>query len=175
MNIPTYKKIVKKIGLHVLVLSVFGVIAVAQVSAQSVPTLSSPVTSEDPTQTGFRVVVCDGPHNPKGDKPVDLFDTNGNKTGTRAYVVCDFNGAMMTVQHLINIAMVMGVFAAVVLFTYAGFLMLKGDEKSRGHAKEIFPKVFWGFVIMLSAWFIVYQILNWLTGNSAFTKLLGNP
>ncbi|HTK33133.1 MAG TPA: hypothetical protein VL335_01135 [Candidatus Paceibacterota bacterium] len=146
------------------------------VFAQGVQTLTSPAASEDPTQSSFRIVVCDGPDNPAINKPVPLYDNNGKPTGqTRPYVVCNFNGAMLTVQHLINIAMVLGVFAAIVLFTYAGYLMLKGTDSDRNKAKDIFPKILWGFVIMLSAWFIVYQILSWLTGNSAFTKLLGNP
>jgi hypothetical protein len=71
--------------------------------------------------------------------------------------------------------MVLGVFAAIILFTYAGYLMMTGKDSDRNKAKDIFPKIFIGFVIMLSAWFIVYQILDWLTGNGAFTKLLGNP
>lgn len=153
------------------------------VFAQGVQTLSSPVASEDPTKSSFRVVVCDGPVLPK-----NLSDTTreilsptdptafAKKFGhPQPYVPCDFNGVMLTVQHLINIAMVIGVFAAIILFTYAGYLLMTGKEGDRKKAYEIFPKVFWGFIIMLSAWFIVFQILNWLTGNGSFTKLLGNP
>ena len=66
-------------------------------------------------------------------------------------------------------------FAAILLFTYAGYLFLTGKEGDRKKAYDVFPKVFWGFIIMLTAWFVVYQILNWLTGNSIFGKLLGNP
>lgn len=134
----------------------------------------------DPTKSSFRVVVCDGPKLPNAEllkKAQDQIDKNAAllKIDTHTYIPCDFNGVMLTIQHLINIAITLGVFVAIVLFTYAGYLMMTGKEADRNKAKDIFPKVFWGFVIMLSAWFIVYQILNWLTGNSNFTKLLGNP
>jgi membrane protein DedA with SNARE-associated domain len=71
--------------------------------------------------------------------------------------------------------MVLGVLAAIIVFTYAGYLYITGIEGNIKKAKSIFPKVFLGFVIMLVAWFVVYQLLSWLTGNSGFAKLLGNP
>lgn len=135
--------------------------------------------SENPNKSTFRIVVCDGPSLPR--------DTNGNYTSDsqkmvdefkaanpgREYVACDFNGIMLLVQHLINIMMVLGVLVAILMFSYAGLLMVSGKEDNIKHAKSIFPKVFWGFIIMLSAWFIVYQILSWLTDNSGFKTLLG--
>ena len=132
----------------------------------AVNTLTTPSNTENPTQTGFKVVICDGPKLPNGVTP-----TSGT-AGT--YTVCDFNGMVLQVQHLINIFMVLGVLAAIVLFTYAGFLLLTGKEANIKTAKDIFPKIGIGFIIMLSAWAIVYEILVWLTGpNSIFIKLLG--
>jgi hypothetical protein len=117
----------------------------------------------DVTQPGFKIIVCDGPALPS------------SIPTPQGYIPCDFNGAMIQVQHLIDIAMVLGVLAAIVIFTYAGYLYITGTEGNIKKAKSIFPKVFFGFVIMLVAWFVVYQLLDWLTGNSGFSKLLGSP
>ena len=64
--------------------------------------------------SGFHLTVCDGPSLPGGN-PTD-------------YVPCDFNGAMLQVQHLINIAIVGGVLVAIFGFSYAGFLYIRGRE-----------------------------------------------
>jgi len=163
MNRNFYRKI--NIGILGL-FCVVGLLAfnTSSVFAQNINTLTTVSASADPTQSSFKVVVCDGPALPS------------SVTKPSNYVACDFNGAMTQIQHLIDIAMVLGVFAAIILFTYAGYLMMTGTEANRKKAKDIFPKIVWGFVIMLSAWFIVYQLLNWLTGpSSIFTKLLGNP
>ncbi len=109
--------------------------------------------------SGFHLTVCDGPSLPGGN-PTD-------------YVPCDFNGAMLQVQHLINIAIVGGVLVAIFGFSYAGFLYIRGREADRTQASSMFQKIGIGFIIMLSAWFIVYQILAWLTGGSGFGTLLG--
>jgi hypothetical protein len=130
------------------------------------PSLSSAqgLGSSNPTQTSFQIVVCNGPALP------------ASIPTPKGYVPCDFKGAMIQVQRLIDIAMVLGVLAAIGLFIYAGFLYMTGSQGNIDHAKSIFPKVLWGFIIMLTAWFIVYQILSWLTGSgSGFAKLLGNP
>ncbi len=172
-----YRKIICKIAPSLLVLIIFSLssFSIPFVNAQGVQTLTSPNSNENPTQSSFKVVVCDGPDISSLSSSVQQqLYLQAGKTQS-SYVPCNFNGAMIQVQHLINIAMVLGVFAAIVLFTYAGFLMITGKEDDRNKAKDIFPKIFWGFIIMLSAWFIVYQILSWLTGNGTFTKLLGNP
>ncbi|MES2314893.1 MAG: pilin [Patescibacteria group bacterium] len=172
----------KKITLSLILLSV-SLLATSSVFAQNTQTLTSPSASEDPTQSSFRIVACDGPELPANldTKTREILSPSGEtafmkKFGhAQPYVPCNFNGMMIQVQHLINIAMVLGVLAAIVLFTYAGYLLMTGKDSDRSHAKDIFPKIFIGLIIMLSAWFIVYQILNWLTGNGAFTKLLGSP
>lgn len=172
----------KKITLFLILFSI-SILSAPSAFAQGTQTLSSPTASEDPTQSSFRIVACDGPELPlnldaKTREILSPSDATAfmKKFGhAQPYVPCNFNGMMIQVQHLINIAMVLGVLAAIVLFTYAGYLLMTGKEGDRSHAKEIFPKIFIGLIIMLSAWFIVYQILNWLTGNGAFTKLLGSP
>ena len=136
--------------------------------AQTTQTLTNGGSNIDPTGSGFKLVVCGGPK-----LPPDLLAKEPN--GGANYIPCDFNGLMRTVQHLINILMVLGVFVAVGLFSYAGGLMITGNPKHMETAKGIFPKVGLGFIIMLSAWFIVYQLLDWLTSNVGFRTLLGNP
>ncbi len=142
--------------------------------------LNVPVVT-NPNNSAFKVTVCDGPDMSKlkvnnGKNPdVEVIDSDGKPAGTRPYVVCDFNGAMLQVQHLINIMMVIGVLVAILMFSYAGALYITGKQANIDKAHAIFPKVFFGFIIMLSAWFIVYQILSWLTKNDGFKALLGTP
>lgn len=121
-------------------------------------------TDVDINKPTFRLLICDGPPLPSNVPPPK-----------ENYVPCDFKGLMMQIQHLISIAMVLGVLVAIVGFTWAGALYISGNPKKIQDAHAIFPKVFWGFIIMLSAWFVVYQILNWLTGSKGFGVLLGNP
>jgi hypothetical protein len=83
------------------------------------------------------------------------------------YRPCNFEGAMVQVQFIVNAMLVLGVVAAVVGFSYAGVLYVSGSVDKRKLAHSIFPKVFWGFIIMLTAWFMVHQILLWLTPNGS--------
>lgn len=118
-------------------------------STAMIPLAYSAESNNDPASSDFRLVVCDGPED------------------------CDFNAVIEQVQVIINAMVVFGVMAAVIGMTYAGYLYLTGKESNINKAKDIFPKMFWGFIFMLSAWFIVIQILKWLTGDSGFTALLG--
>lgn len=101
----------------------------------------------------FRLVVCDGP-------------AGANINNDPNFVPCDFYGLMKQVKYLINVMIVLGVIAAMIGFAYTGYLYITGTPGNRSKAHTIFPKIFWGFVIMLVAWFAVYQILEWLTGNA---------
>lgn len=80
---------------------------------------------------------------------------------------------MLQVRHLINLMMIVGVLAAIVAFSWAGGLYISGNPENKKRAHAVFPKIFAGFIIMLSAWFIVYQILSWLTKNAGFSSLIG--
>ncbi len=164
-------------ALPLLLFSLFSFPVFAQTPTQTLNSENDPV---DVSKPGFKLVVCDGPDLsvlPTG----TIVNVNGRPTpithGAKidGYTPCNFNGLMLTIQHLLNIAMVAGVFAAIGGFCYAGFLLIKGTAGADSKAKDIFQKVGVGFIIMLSAWFIVYQVLSWLTDNSAFKSLLGNP
>lgn len=121
--------------------------------------------NSDINSSSFKLLICDGP---------DLSKTAGGNP--KDYIPCDFKGIIMQVNHLLEIAIVLGVLVAIGGFCYAGYLFMTGTPNNITHGRKIFSSVAIGFIIMLSAWFIVYQILVWLTGsNSGFTKLLGNP
>jgi hypothetical protein len=142
----------------------FGSLIPAISNAQLNPT-------EDPNNSAFKLIYCDGPKLP------DAVQKEWNtENPNKKYIVCDFAGAMGQVQHLINIMMVVGVLAAIVLFAYAGYLHVSvsftGKEEDIKKARTIFKKVMIGFAIMLCAWFIVYQILSWLAADSSATALL---
>ena len=136
---------------------------------------ADPVT--DPNSSAFKIVICDGPTLPTGENAAsfDKFKENFNEKNHHPYVPCDFNHFMLQIQHIINVLMILGVLAAILGFSWAGFLYITGDPGKIKQAHAIFPKVFGGLIIMLSAWFIVYQILSWLTDNPGFKTLLGSP
>lgn len=144
--------------IHFFNISVLQIMSVSTVSAQEVPTEYS-----DPTNSKFRIVICDGPRPPSG---ITVKDD---------YIACDFNGLMLQVRHIINLMMVLGVFSSILAFSWAGWLYISGNPENKKRAHAIFPKIFTGFIIMLSSWFIVYQILSWLVDNDSLKTLLGNP
>ncbi|MFA6315559.1 MAG: pilin [Candidatus Paceibacterota bacterium] len=150
------KNFKKQLGIAMFILAIF----IPQVQAQS----TDKALSVDVSDPGFKLTVCDGPKLPTGVTPP-----------FPDYRECNFNTFMLQVQRLINVLLVVGVLAATLLFCYAGYLLIKGSPDSIKQAKNIFQKAFFGFIIMLSAWFIVYQLLSWLTGNSGFASLLGSP
>jgi len=143
-------------------------------AANTRPTVN--IASED-----FKFVVCDGPdlkRLPAGEKV--LITLNGkqievtNDNIPSNYIPCDFNGLILTVQHLIDIAIVFGVLVALGSFCYIGYLYITGTQANRAKAKSIFPKIFFGFIIMLASWFIVYQLLTWLGASQGSKALLGS-
>ncbi len=153
-------------GLVLFLMVTISPISLLAATTQTTQTLSQTSDEENINSSSFRLIVCDGPPLPANvPKPTDLGHT---------YVPCDFNGIMKQVQHLINIALIVGVLTFIVSLCYMGYLYISGSESNIKKAHEIFPKAFWGFIIMLTAWFIVFQILNWLTGSSGFSALLGS-
>lgn len=119
----------------------------------------------------FRLLICDGPAQLVEYNP----ETRTMQKGyvNKDFIPCDFRGLMMQIQHLINIAMTLGVLIAIAGLVYAGYLYISGTPKNIAQAHEIFPSLAKGFIIMLAAWFIVYQILEWLTGTNGYGVLLG--
>ncbi|MDB5239212.1 MAG: hypothetical protein JWO00_547 [Candidatus Parcubacteria bacterium] len=119
----------------------------------------------------FRLTQCDGPTLPPvvaSALPTDPTKFQDEYGHMPPYVPCDFRHLMIQAQYLINVMIVLGVLGALIGITYAGFLYIKGDSSDRNKAKDMLPKMFWGFILMLTAWFIVSQIMVWLTGSSAY-------
>jgi hypothetical protein len=145
------------------------------------PLFAQTTKSANPNDKGFRLAICDGPA--ALNTPATHMMSDG-KGGLRVdpqwkadpnFIPCDFQGLMKQVQWLITAMLTLGVFVAILGFSYAGFLYVRGTPGTITQAHKIFEKVGVGFVIMLSAWFIIYQVLGWLTGNSGLKALLGSP
>ena len=139
--------------------------------------------------SGFHLLQCDGPDlrglppNSKitiNGKSYDLTPglnptiTNADGSNSHVYQPCNFQGLMIEIQYLLNVMTIAGVLAAIIGFAIAGGLYVTGVKKNIDRAHSMFPKIAIGFILILSAWFIVYQILSWLTGSSGAAALLGN-
>lgn len=142
----------------------------AYAQVQNVPPVNLTQNPTGNTPFGaFRILQCDGPAKLNDASTHQIKDASGNWITDPDwrpdpnFIPCDFRGLMIQVQFLINAAIVIGVLAALIGFAYAGFLYITGTKGNIEKAHKIFPKIFWGFILMLTAWFIVYQILKWLT------------
>jgi hypothetical protein len=88
---------------------------------------------------------------------------------------CNFNDLVSLVQRIINWLIIIAVPIAAGLFAYAGFLYITsaGDEGKISKAHGIFRNVLIGFIIVLSAWLVVYTITTALL-DSDINTFLGN-
>ena len=174
---------------HITVILTIAALAVSQIPMLAMAAVAETVNITDPN---FKFTVCDGPDLSKmktgsvtlnhavtdpstGKVTNEKVVVNANGPFPDWYHACNFNTLISTAQHLINIAIVIGVFVALGSFCYIGYLYLTGKEKNISLAHSILPKVFFGFIMMLSAWFIVYELLSWLGTSPGFRSLLGSP
>ena len=126
---------------------------------------------ENINSTSFKLLICDGPPELVHYDPVNKkYD---KEYENKDFIPCDFRGLMLQIQHLINLAFVLAVLATIIGMIRAGYLYITGVPANLNKAHEIFKAVGIGFVLALCAWFIVYQILVWLTGSGSYTALLG--
>lgn len=76
---------------------------------------------------------------------------------------CNFNHLIILAQNVINF-LIFKIAAplAAIMFAYAGFLYVtnRGNEGQIKQAHDIFLYVFWGFVVCLAAWLIIYFITS---------------
>jgi hypothetical protein len=131
--------------------------------------------ARDPRSTGFKLLICDGPEKLRHFNPeTNKIDENYSDPN---FIACDFNGIVLQVKHLINIMIIVGTMAVLVGLIYAGLLYISGEKGKIEQAKKMLPTMGKGFVIMLGAWFIVYQILSWIASDSgigaSLKKILG--
>ncbi len=83
-------------------------------------------------------------------------------------VKCDFVSFMKMANYLINWAFTISIPVIVGLLAYSGFLYMTGKEENLKRSKRIMQNAVIGFIIMLTAWFIVSTLLKWLV-NTSFT------
>lgn len=95
--------------------------------------------------------------------------------GTEALGECTFNHLIQLAQNLINFLIIISTFLATAAFAYVGIILLTsgGNESAKTQAKEIFRKVFIGYLWILGAWLLVYTITSVLL-NPGFS-ILGAP
>ncbi len=73
---------------------------------------------------------------------------------------CTFDSLILLIRKVIDFLILISVPLASLSFAWAGFLLVSsgGSEDKKNKAKEIFSKTAIGFMIVLSAWLIVYFI-----------------
>lgn len=89
---------------------------------------------------------------------------------------CRFEHLIELAQNLITDLIIISTMIAVVVFAYAGFLLITsgGNEEQKNRAKSIFTKVLIGYLWILGAWLLVYTITTVLLSDN-YRSLLGSP
>ena len=87
---------------------------------------------------------------------------------------CTFDDLITLAQAVITDLILISTLLAVIAFAYTGFLLLTsgGNESAKTRAKEVFRKVFIGYMWILGAWLLVYTITSLLEPGF---DLLGAP
>ena len=82
---------------------------------------------------------------------------------------CDFNKIIDLIQAIINFLIYLAIPISAGFFIYAGVLYATAGAKPGNieKAKSIFKSTGLGFILMLSAWVIVYTLVHGLTGATA--------
>ncbi len=85
---------------------------------------------------------------------------------------CTFKHVIELAQAVMNFLLYISTFIAAGMFIYSGFLYVTaGDDSGKvTTAKGIFKSVALGYIIMLSAWVIVYTLVNALSENPEYLK-----
>jgi hypothetical protein len=82
---------------------------------------------------------------------------------------CDLAALMDTIIKVVNFLFYISIPIAIALFAYAGLLYMTGREKHITAARGIFTSVAIGFIIMITAWFVVRQVVAWFVKEPAAT------
>ncbi len=96
-----------------------------------------------------------------------------NKVGPGTTIEeCGFNDIIATITKIINWLIIFAVSITVLIMAYVGWMfMTAGDSQDKvKRAKGMFWNVIWGFVIMLSAWFIVNIVEKTLIADDSGIK-----
>jgi hypothetical protein len=75
---------------------------------------------------------------------------------------CTLSHLFQLINNVIKVLVILSFPATMIAWTWVGILLLTsgGDSGRITRAKGIAIKVLWGFIIILSAWLLVYTILN---------------
>ncbi len=94
--------------------------------------------------------------------------------GGKGEPVCDAGQFFQLMDKVIQYLLFIAIPISALAFAYAGWLYMTagGDSGNVGRAKDMFWSIFWGFFWMLSGFLVIYTILNFLTGDSEYTKFL---
>ena len=84
------------------------------------------------------------------------------KSENSRQVTCNFSNLMRMANYLINCALIISIPIIVGLLAYSGFLHMSGKQENIKNSYKIMKNAVIGFIIMLSAWFMVSTLLKWL-------------
>lgn len=89
-----------------------------------------------------------------------------------ALEVCQACHLVTLAQNIVNWLIAIAVFIAVLMFSYAGFLMVTaaGNTGQVDRARTIFKDVAIGFIILLAAWLIVDTVMKTLYNGSVLDE-----
>ncbi len=124
------------------------------------PVSTSPISTVSPNGTNSVLVPCGTGAFSTGDS------SSNNSTGCQA---CDL---ATLIQNIINFLIGISIPLAAALFAWAGVLYFTsaGDHHKLDQAKEIFKNVFFGFLIVISAWLVINTLLHVLFSQGEFAN-----
>ena len=87
---------------------------------------------------------------------------------------CTYSTFIKGVDNILRFLIGFATVVAVIMFVYAGYLLISsgGDRAKAEQAKAIFKNVTIGFVIVITAWLIVFTIVDTFTGNKPLPQPL---
>jgi hypothetical protein len=91
---------------------------------------------------------------------------------------CGFSHLVLVAQHVIYNLVMISTLLAVVVFIYAGFLLMTsgGNSGKKDEAKKMLMKVLWGYLWILVAWVLIYTITKALVDPKDYpSPLIGTP
>ncbi len=96
--------------------------------------------------------------------------SSGSSAETIGQQECNFQDLLALGQNIIKTLVKISIPVAAIAFAWAGFLYLSsgGDTSKIKQAKEVFWKVLWGFIFILTAWLIVYLATSLLAPGFNF-------
>lgn len=77
-------------------------------------------------------------------------------------VKCNFYNLIVIINQLINWAFTLSLPVVAGMFAYAGYLHISGSESDIKKSREMMKNAIIGFIIALTAWFIVTTLVNWI-------------